>query len=154
MVHAWRLVKTRHAATAFDGKGAMLYGARWNSRGVRVAYASDSEALAILEVFVHLKSWTVLASYSVVSLRIPKHLIEELPASLLPPRWRDSPPPPDLQAIGDRWAKAGRSAVLRVPSVVIPSSRNFLLNPEHPDFARIAMDPAEPFHPDPRLLKP
>jgi hypothetical protein len=51
---AWRIVKERHATTAFSGDGAAQAGGRWNSRGIRVVYASGSLALAALETLVHL----------------------------------------------------------------------------------------------------
>ena len=55
MPRAWRLVKARHAAGAFDGEGARLHGGRWNSRGARVVYVSSSRSLAALELLVHLE---------------------------------------------------------------------------------------------------
>jgi RES domain-containing protein len=71
----------------------------------------------------------------------------------LPENWRDHPPPPALSAIGERWARERRTAILSVPSVVIPHERNFILNPAHPQFARIAIDPPQPFTFDPRMWK-
>ena len=121
MPTAWRLVKTRYAATAFDGEGARLYGARWNSPGTRVAYAADSVSLAILEVLVHLQSSQVLPSYSLLGVEIPDDLIERLDPSVLPRDWKRFPPPASLQAIGDAWVQAGSAAVLRVPSVIVES---------------------------------
>ena len=154
MIRTWRLVKSRYAASAFDGGGAKLYGGRWNSPGVLVAYASDSIALATLEVLVHLQSRTVLASYALASIQFPQEIIEELEHSQLPTHWRRFPPPPENQAIGDLWVKECRSAVLRVPSAIIPSAQNFLLNPVHPDFAKTKIGTPAPFELDPRLLRP
>lgn len=153
MIRAWRLIKSRHAATAFDGGGARLYGGRWNSPGTLVAYASESVALATLEVLVHLQSTALLASYSLASLQFPEDLVEELDASAWPRRWRRFPAPPETQALGDRWVKDARSAVLRVPSVIIPAAYNFLLNPAHPEWAKTTIDPPQPFEFDSRLLK-
>lgn len=153
MIRAWRLVKTRYAAVAFDGEGARLNGGRWSSPGTPVAYASDSVALATLEVLAHLQSTAVLASYSLATLRFPAQLLDVVEASALPVQWRRYPAPPELQAIGDRWAKGLRSAVLQVPSAIIPTAHNFLLNPAHRDFAKVLIDPPEPFDLDPRLLK-
>ena len=152
MVRAWRLVKTRYAATAFDGEGARLHGARWNSPGTLVAYASESVELALLELLVHLQSPATLESYSLVSVRFPSELIEDLDVTSLPKHWRRQPPPPETQAIGDQWVRDRRSVVLRVPSV-ITSSSNFLLNPSHPDFRQVAIDPPVRFQFDPRLLR-
>ena len=145
-------MKTRYAATAFDGEGARRYGGRWNSPGVRVSYASDSIALAVVEVLVHLQTSRVLGAYSLVSVSFPDELVTVLEGKRLPGGWRRYPAPPEIQAIGDSWIADSRSAVLRVPSVVVPDSYNFLLNPGHPEFARVVVGAAEPFAWDPRLL--
>ena len=152
-MRAWRLVKSRYASTAFDGEGARLHGARWNSVGTRVAYASSSAALAVLEVLVHLEDVTVLPSYSLVLASLPDDAVEELEPSLLPAGWRSSPPPPAAQAIGDAWIRSGRSLALRVPSVLVPDEHNVLINPEHRDFATLRVEASEPYGFDPRLLR-
>ncbi|MEP7227162.1 MAG: RES family NAD+ phosphorylase [Gemmatimonadales bacterium] len=146
------MVKSRHAAGAFDGEGARLHGGRWNSPGTRVAYASDSIALAALEVLAHLQSTTVLQAYSVVSLNFPDEGVKELDASLLPPRWRRFPSPPENQAIGDQWVARGESLILRVPSAIIPAAATYLINPLHPGFHTIVIGQPERFAFDPRLL--
>lgn len=152
MIRAWRLVKSGYAASAFDGEGARSYGGRWNRPGTRVAYASDSVALATLEVLAHLQSTALLPSYLLATLQFSDELIEELDLTTLPAHWRRFPAPPELQAIGDRWVKEFRSVVLRVPSAVVPSGYNFLLNPMHPRFAGVIIDSPVPFEFDPRLL--
>jgi len=152
LITAWRLIKSRHAAAAFDGEGARLHGGRWNSPGTRVAYASDSIALAALEVLAHLQSTAVLQAYSVVSLSFPDESVELLTTSLLPARWRRFPSPPENQAIGDQWVAQGRSLILRVPSAIIPSAANFLINPSHPEFAKVVIGRPERFALDRRLL--
>lgn len=153
MITAWRLVKPRHAAAAFDGEGARLHGGRWNSPGTRVAYASDSIALAALEVLAHLQSTAVLQAYFLVSLRFPEESVEVLEQAALPARWRRFPSPPENQAIGDRWVAEGRSLILRVPSALVPAAANFLINPSHPKFNKVALGRPERFAFDPRLLK-
>ena len=153
MITAWRLVKSRHASAAFDGEGARLHGGRWNSRGTRVAYASDSVALAALEVLAHLQSTAVLQAYSLAAIRFPEAQVETLGPASLPSEWRRFPAPPETQAVGDRWVVEGRSLVLRVPSVIVPSASNYLINPAHPKFAATVIERPEPFVFDPRLLK-
>ncbi|MCB1079902.1 MAG: RES family NAD+ phosphorylase, partial [Verrucomicrobiae bacterium] len=61
-------------------------------------------------------------------------------------------PPPSTKDIGDLWVRQARSAVLELPSVIIPTEPNYLLNPSHPDFKKIVIGKAEPFAFDPRLL--
>jgi RES domain-containing protein len=146
------LVKPRHAAAAFDGEGARLHGGRWNSPGTRVAYASDSIALAALEVLAHLQSTAVLRGYSLASLRFPEQTVEVVGMAALPGRWHRYPSPPENQAIGDRWVAEGRSLILQVPSAIIPAAANFLINPLHPEFGKIVVGRPERFAFDPRLL--
>jgi len=151
VLRVWRLVKARYAATAFDGEGARLYGGRWNSPGTRVAYASGSIALAVLEVLVHLKASQFLPSYRLASADVPDDLVEALAPTALPRGWRQSPPPAATAAIGDAWVTAATAAVLAVPSAVVESERNYLLNPAHPELARIIVRAPERFVFDPRL---
>ena len=154
MLTLWRIAKTRHADSAFEGEGARLYGGRWNSVSVRVAYASESIALACLEVLVGLQRSGVLTSYSLVSARLDEAIVESLPAASLPAGWRNHPPSGESQAIGDRWVTERRSAVLRVPSAIIEVESNYLLNPQHPEFGRITISAPVPFAFDARLLAP
>jgi RES domain-containing protein len=153
LITGWRLVKSRHAGAAFDGEGARLHGGRWNSPGARVAYASDSIALAALEVLAHLQSTAVLQAYSLATIQFPVSEMEVLAAASLPKGWRRFPSPPDNHAIGDSWLAETRSLVLKVPSAIIPSASNFLINPAHPGFSRVVIERPERFAFDPRLLK-
>jgi RES domain-containing protein len=153
VIRAWRIVKARHVATAFDGEGARLLGGRWNSPGTRMIYASASPALAALEMLVHLNRALTLPAYVLIECQFDDALLTEVDALQLPPDWRSYPAPPQLQSIGDRWAKSGSSAVLRVPSAIVDKESNYLLNPAHADFARIKIHPAEPFVLDLRLVK-
>ncbi|HEV7404973.1 MAG TPA: RES family NAD+ phosphorylase [Chthoniobacteraceae bacterium] len=150
MRQAWRIVKEKHAATAFTGEGAARTGGRWNSRGNRVVYASSTTSLAALENLVHLNP-PILFSYVAFRIRFDPALLEKI-AHPWPADWREQPPPPSTMAIGDRWVREARSAVLEVPSVIIPGEVNYLLNPAHPDFPKILIRKAAPFAFDPRLL--
>ena len=149
----WRLVKTRYAATAFDGEGARIYGGRWNSPGTRVAYASSNSALAVLEVLVHMRAGSVLPGYSLIRGRVPDALVDELPASKLPKTWRAFPVPPEPQAIGDAWVRSGNTLALTVPSAIVDGSYNVLINPEHTTFSRLVVESVQPFDFDPRLVR-
>jgi RES domain-containing protein len=70
----------------------------------------------------------------------------------LPANWREYPAPVELRAIGDEWIARRRSLVLRVPSVIIPTEANSLINPAHHEAASLRIDPPEPFLLDPRLV--
>jgi len=149
MRRAWRIVKANHAATAFSGEGARLYGGRWNSVGTSVVYTSGSKALAALESLVHLNP-PVIFRYVAIPIEFEDTLVEKPPE--MPADWTEEPPPPSTRDLGDRWVKQARSVVLELPSVIIPGEMNYLVNPAHPDFKRIAIGNPEPFSFDPRLL--
>ena len=118
-VTAWRIVKARHAASAFDGEGARVEGGRWNSPGTPVVYTSQSAALATIELLVHLGRGSILAAYVLIPCTFDEALISRLDRKRLPRNWRSYPALPELQLIGDEWVKSGTSAVLEVPSAVI-----------------------------------
>ena len=153
MPTAWRLTKTKHLATAWDGEGAKRAGGRWNSVGTAVVYASANLSLALVEILVHITS-DALPAYTAVPVEFDESLVTALAAKELPPNWKESPAPSSTQALGDAWVMAGRSVALRVPSVVVPVESNYLLNPKHIDFARVRIGSPMPFPFDPRLPLP
>ena len=77
--------------------------------------------------------------------------IEEIDQACLEPNWSDISPPESLQKYGDDWIRAGRTAILCVPSAIVPVENNYLLNPAHPDFNRLIISPAEECSIDPRI---
>lgn len=151
MPRGWRIARSNRVARAFDGEGARIYGGRWNSPGTPVVYTAQSESLAALELLVHLHSSELLTSYSAIPVDFDDDLVEVLPPAKLPRNWSAHPAPSALQQIGDRWAAAGRSLVLQVPSAIVPREHNYLLNPIHPDFRRVVIGRASRFRFDPRL---
>jgi len=153
MPTAWRIVKATRARAAFDGDGARRHGGRWNGRGTRMVVTAESAALAALELLVHLQASRLLAAYALVPARFDAALVETLSVRSLPARWREYPAPVELQELGDGWVRSRRTAVLRVPSAVVPVESNFLINPDHPDFSRIAIGAPVPFDVDPRLRR-
>jgi RES domain-containing protein len=150
-IASWRLVRRERAGDAFSGEGARLFGGRWNSPGTAVVYTSDTLSLAALETLVHINPQLPL-DYVAFPVEFEDALVESLEE--LPSGWKNHPPPPAAQQVGNAWAKSARSAVLAVPSVLVPVQRNFLLNPAHPDFRRIRIGAAKPFAFDSRLLGP
>lgn len=150
---AWRIVKSRHAGTAFDGEGARVGGGRWNSPGAAMVYTSGNAALAALEILVHLDTGSVLPAYVLISCSFHEGMVTRLDRSRLPDTWRSYPAPAALQHLGDAWLTSGASPVLEVPSALIPAESNYLLNPRHTDFASITRAVPLPFEFDMRLLE-
>jgi RES domain-containing protein len=152
-ITAWRLSKLRYADTAFEGIGARRFGGRFNSRGVPVAYASSSRALAVLEVIANLgKADEILGEWVFVPITFDAEQVLTKDVDDLPPNWRTATRPPAVQAVGDAWVASEASPVLRVPSAVLPAEPNYLVNPLHPDLDALAIGAPEPFEVDPRLL--
>ncbi|MCP4117124.1 MAG: RES family NAD+ phosphorylase [Desulfobacteraceae bacterium] len=147
---AWRINKAKYIATAFDGTGSKKAGGRWNSIGTSMVYTSESLALATLEASVHLPSYELLKIYQCISIRFDKAMVMEPD---LPEEWNLHPPGPPSQFLGDQWIKEGQSAVLQVPSIIIPGESNFLINPNHPNFAKMTIGAALDYPYDSRLHK-
>ncbi|MCM2477951.1 RES family NAD+ phosphorylase [Serpentinimonas maccroryi] len=148
----WRITTARFADSAFSGEGARRYGGRWNPKGWAVVYAAATPSLALLELLVQddpLRAHYVLIPAH-IPLDIPETLIE---AAQLPADWRSIAARPALQEIGQAWLHSGSTALLSVPSAVLPAERNHLINPRHPDFGRIVLGPAQSLQTDTRLLR-
>jgi RES domain-containing protein len=153
-MRAHRPVKVRHGAAALDASAARTYGGRWNRPGTALDYASESIALAALELLIHLHRGESLSSYRRFTLIIPDATILTLDESALPGDWRAEPAPTSTALLGDRWVASGAPVALSAPSTVIPEERNVLLNPAHEVFAAIAAGATEaPFGYDPRLAR-
>jgi RES domain-containing protein len=150
-VRAWRICKERFANTAFDGEGAFRDGGRWNSEGVRVVYVAGSAALATLEILVHVSEPDDLyrTPFVLIPVDFEPDLVTEPPP--LPPGWYEDPPPVAAAAIGDQWVESQTSVLLKVPSAVIHSEFNYLINPAHPRFGELVIGHAETFQFDSRL---
>lgn len=153
MITSWRITAAEFADEAFKGEGARLYGGRWNSPGVPMVYTSSSAALATLEILVRTHQREPLRRYVLFACSYDEKLVEHIDRAALPSNWDSHPAPAQLKLLGDRWVEGARSAVLEVPSVIIPSESNFLLNPAHPDFGRIEIAEPTPFKLDLRLVR-
>lgn len=147
---SYRIVKEKHAHRAFDGEGARLYGGRWNSQGAAVVYTSDSLALCCLEVSVNLPSYEVLKDFVYFKLSFDEKFVRDAD---LQDGWNDRPISKVSQGIGDNWIRERDSAVLRVPSVIIPEGNNYLINFNYQDSNQIKIGDPISLDFDPRLKK-
>lgn len=155
MAQAFRIARAAYAGTPdqmLSGDGAKQFGGRWNRPGRSMVYASETRALAMLETIV--RNRNPAAKFKIISLQIPDALILELGPADLPSGWDAlSADPSQARDIGDAWFDQGSSAVLRIPSAIVPAEANYLLNTTHLDFLRIAHDRIQDFPFDPRLLR-
>lgn len=107
----------------------------------------------MIEYFVHLDRDDPPPNLVVAAADVPDDVSRvNVSRGSLPANWRQTPAPVELAAIGDRFARRRRDAILVVPSTLAPDESNWLLNPDHPDFTRIRMHPPEPFAYDGRFF--
>jgi RES domain-containing protein len=148
-VVVWRF--TQHLA--LDGRGGLLSSARWHTRGREILYCAPNPATALLEVLVNsgVRDAEAFGHFHFIKVYIPDELgIERLEEGGLPPDWSRRI---DLtRGYGDSWLREERSAVLLVPSVLVPETHNVLTNPRHAEAARIERLTSFPYPLDPRLF--
>ena len=146
----WRI--SNHST--LDGRGGLHAAARWHSQGHAIVYLAASPAGALVEVLVHLEldPQRLPASYGMLKAEAPDEAQpRRITAASLPNNWRD-----DLMLTrrkGDEWLIADESALLEVPSAILPETFNLLLNPRHPDAERITILWHQPFPYDRRFFK-
>jgi len=132
----WRI--SDHAS--LSGDGGLFASARWHSRGKRIVYLADHPASALLEVIVHLevRAESLPDGFQLLKIDIPDDLVVDQPDKReLPAGWRERVSL--TQEIGDVWLNAGSTALLRVPSAIVPETYNYLLNPGHAHATRIVI---------------
>lgn len=148
----WRICRRRYAAAAATGEGAGLVGGRWNSRGVRVVYASSSLALAAVETFVNLEPNLQPNDFVSIEGEIPDELgIGRLETKGLPTHWYETRDQ-SLRRFGDEWIRAGQTVALLVPSAAIRGEWNVLLNPARSHFPKIRFEDPQQFEFDARMF--
>lgn len=149
----FRLSRKKYPAE-LSGKGAAVYGARWNSPGIEMVYTAESRALAMAEVFVHLSLAMMPDDYLMLTIDIPATVsIKALNTLSLPEDWADSPYKNETQAIGDHFISSREACILKVPSSVVQGDFNYLLNPYHADFENISIIEINDFIIDRRMIK-
>ncbi|MSP37620.1 MAG: RES domain-containing protein [Deltaproteobacteria bacterium] len=151
-MRVWRIALRKFRR--FDGEGARQYGGRWNHSGGSAVYTSESLSLAALELFVHFDTDLAPEDLVAIPAEIPDNVkIEHLETAMLPRNWRDFPAPEALKDIGSSWLVRNTTAIMSVPSALIPTECNYLLNPKQKDFRRIRIGTPIPFRFDPRMWK-
>lgn len=148
---AYRLSKGKYHRD-LSGKGAEIYGGRWNSKGTALLYTSQSRALAFAEISTHIPLGIVPKDYFLITIQIPeKAAILQLTHADMPADWRSNPHSNSTQKIGDEFAASLKYLVLSVPSAVVTGDVNYLINPAHPMISEVAILSVEPFEFDSRF---
>lgn len=150
-MHLYRIARKKYIRD-LSGEGARLFGGRWNPKGLPVVYTSTHESLAALETLVHSPISNLPDDLQVAILKLadnfPVHVINK---ENLPDKWSQFPAPSTLKEMGRTWWELGKFPALKVPSAVIASEWNILLNPIHDQLDEIKIDEVRPFTFDPRL---
>lgn len=143
----------RAAHRALDGEGAALAGGRWNNPGRPAVYTSVHLSLAALEYLTHLEVRRAPPDLVAITIEIPERPVSTLDPEALPADWNRLAEHPWCVAYGDDWIAERRTLGLRVPSAIIPEEHNLILNPAHPDFAKVIIVAERQLSFDPRLLR-
>ena len=150
----YRLTASRYVGTAFSGEGTRRVGGRWTPAGYRVVHAASSIALAALETLVHVDP-SVMPAHRVIAVDVPEAIpVTTIAVADLPDDWRRTPLSSNLRKIGKAWLDAGETALMQVPSVIVPEEPNYLVNPLHADFTQLVIHAPAPFEIDRRLFRP
>ena len=153
MITSWRLTRPQYAVAPLSGEGSARYPGRWNLRGVRVVYVSESLSLATLEVLAHAENVSMLNQYVALKVSFPSESLTVLTSDELPDDWQSDPAPDTTRQLGNTWFNLRQTLALKVPSTLIPNEHNFLLNPAHPGFDHIDVAAPIPLPFDGRILK-
>ncbi|MGK5028361.1 RES family NAD+ phosphorylase [Janthinobacterium sp. MDT1-19] len=151
----WRIAVETPAYPASDlsGTGARITGGRWNSKGAPVVYCSTSIALATLETVHYLRGGGLPFNRYLVRIAIPdvvwdaRQVLDPFPGG-----WDAIPAGLSGKRVGDSWIAAGKTALLLVPSVIVPDEYNVLLNPRHADAVAITASTVRRWSYDPRFF--
>ena len=146
----YRLSKEKFAKN-LSGRGAEMVGGRWNSRGNAMLYTSQSIALCVTEIAVHVPLGILPKDYQLIRIEIPDE--DFLEVKRLPKDWQSFPHSNSTQMIGDKFLKENKFLVMKVPSATVQGEFNYLINTRHKDFGKIKILKIENFNFDERLFK-
>ena len=148
----YRITGKKHA-NDISGMGAAMYGGRWNKKGTPVLYTGATKEIALLETIVHTPP-AIIPALDILTLEIPDDSIQTLEIKDLPDNWTNYPAPAILAEIVEKWVDSNVSIALLVPSCIIHSAKNVILNCRHPEYAKkVKIVSQKGFHFDSRLAK-
>ncbi|MGF1586571.1 MAG: RES family NAD+ phosphorylase [Bacteroidales bacterium] len=150
-MHVFRITVSKYASD-LTGNGAAMCGGRWNKKGSPVLYTGENKEIALLETVVHTPS-SLIPALDILTLEIPDDSITTLIIKDLPKNWAVYPAPVILSEIGEKWIKERKTIALKVPSCIIHSSHNYILNCRHPEYSRVKLIDQRYFKFDSRLKK-
>ena len=157
-VTVWRIATDTKTYEADDlsGAGAKATGGRWNEAGAPLVYTSETQALACLETIVHLNAGGLPLNRYLVSVTIPKTVwagAQTETSRSVPVGWDAEPAGRASIQFGTTWIRSMKSALLKIPSVIVQDENNILINPLHPDSSAIKAVKVRRWLYDPRLTQ-
>ncbi len=136
------------------GNGARIHGGRWNSPGIPAIYTSGSKSLAMLESLTNTPPAILQNDFSILTIEISGRLvIDEILLQDLPANWDIYPAPVIIVKTGDKWLLEAKTLLLKVPSAIIPSEHNYIINPLHKDLQKVKVTAKERLQIDKRIEK-
>lgn len=126
----WRI--SRH--TDLSGIGGLRAGGRWHNAGIPIVYLAENPASALLEVCVHTAVSDIPPQFTLLEIHGPDTALAFSEPTKLPDDWQTNLTA--TRQIGTEFLRHGKSALLRVPSAIVPHTSNFLFNPLHRDARR------------------
>nr|WP_269106697.1 RES family NAD+ phosphorylase [Massilia sp. TS11] len=150
----WRIGATtlKYAADDMSGAGAKNTGGRWNPAGIAVVYSSENIALAVLETLVTLRSGGLPLNRYLIRIDVPDDVWAARQVLTPPVGWDARPVGMSSVQAGQAWLISQASALLVVPSVIVPEESNVLINPLHPDARHVVATALRKWHYDPRYF--
>lgn len=150
-MNVFRITSNKYAANLW-GTGAAIYGGRWNKIGSPVLYTGENKEIALLETIVHTPPM-LIPNLDILILEIPNDSITELSIENLPKNWTDYPAPTILSEIAEKWILEAKTIALKVPSCIIHTTHNYILNCRHPKYSDVKLISRKNFHFDSRLSR-
>jgi RES domain-containing protein len=134
-VKLWRLTRSGH--TALDGAGTVRHGGRYSPPGVPVVNFASEAGLAVLVAMRYLpRDPAELSDDYVLGWTEVETVPERAPAE----NGEEA-----ISAFVASWLKERRSLLAAVRSRVLPEADVVLMNPAHPDAARVPSLVTRPF---------
>ena len=149
----WRIATETRSCKADDlsGKGAAANPGRWNEDGQPVVYCAPTIAMAVLETSAHIDSSGLPLNRFLVAIDIPAEVWSArvvMAVSSLPPAWRAIPAGRSSVSIGSGWWSSSVSAIIELPSAIVPEETTCVLNSRHPDMEKVIATVMRPFEYD------
>ena len=144
----FRIARKEHIED-LSGRGAELFGGRWNEKGNPALYTSSSLSLAALEILVHTDKSLPPVNMAYAKIYVPDEMF-----SLKIVRLENNE---ESVVYGTKWLKEKSALMLKVPSIILPYEYdhefNLLLNPLHEDYKKVFVAEVHDFSFDVRLVK-